>query len=143
MLADLGVVALRQLLDHVVDLGDPAGLHHVGESRVGIRRDQVLVDGAGEEHRLLRHHAEILAQLVGGEMADVASVDGDAAVVGLVEPQQQLRQRALARARRAGQYRELAGLEREVQVLEEIGMLVRISEGELGDLHLRAALGRS
>ena len=36
VLADLGVVALGQFLDHVVDLGDSRGLHDVGEAGVGL-----------------------------------------------------------------------------------------------------------
>ena len=60
VLADLGLVALRQLLDDLVNLGHLAGLHDVLERGVRVGKDEVLVDGAGEQRRLLRHHAEVL-----------------------------------------------------------------------------------
>jgi hypothetical protein len=46
---------------------------------------QVVEDGAGEQHGLLRYHAEVVAQFVGGEVLDVGPVDLDVAVGGLVE----------------------------------------------------------
>jgi hypothetical protein len=72
VLADLGVLALGELLDDVMDLGDAAAPNHVGETGIGVGGEQVLV------------------QLVGGEVADVAAVDGDAAVLGLVAAEEQL-----------------------------------------------------
>jgi hypothetical protein len=67
-LADFGVVALGQLFDHVVDLGDLRGLHHVGEAGVGVGGDEVLVEGAREEVGFLRNYGEVLPELVGAEI---------------------------------------------------------------------------
>ena len=108
-----------------------AGLDDVVEARVRVGHDEVVVDGAGEEHGLLRHDAEGLAQFVGGQMADVAAVEEDLPVRGLVEAQQQFGQRALAAAGGAHQHGELAGLEREVEVAVEEGVLPGIAEAQL------------
>jgi hypothetical protein len=56
-------------------------------------------------------------------MADVATIDGDAAVVGLIKTEQQLGERALPATRRPGQYSELARFERQAEVSIEEGVL--------------------
>ena len=141
MLADLGVVALRQLLDEVVDLGELARQHHLGEAGIGVGGDQVLVDRPREQARFLRHDAEGLAQLVGGKVAQVAAVDADRALARLVEAEHQLGERALARAGGAGEHREPARRERQAQVAVQPGVLARVAEREIGDADLAPALG--
>ena len=58
-----------------MDLGQLRGLnrHLEGGQRIG--QQQVVEHRAREQHRLLRHHAEVPAQFIGGEMPGVAAVD--------------------------------------------------------------------
>ena len=65
MLADFGLVALRELFDDFVYLGHSARLNDVLKVRMRVGDDEVVVDGAGEQHRFLRHHAEVAPQFVG------------------------------------------------------------------------------
>src|SRR6185436_20765205 len=100
------------------------------EGGVGVGGDQVFVDRATEEVGFLRYDAEILAQLVCGKVTEVATVDRELAVGGLVETQHELRERALAATRGAGKDSELAGLESEVQVPEQDRVVWRVAEGK-------------
>ena len=58
----------------------------------------VLRDGAGEEDRLLRHEADLRAQLLLRHLAHVHAVHQDAAAVDVVEARNQVDQGGLARA---------------------------------------------
>ena len=75
-----------------------AGIHNVGEQRLRVRQLQVFKHRAGEQQGLLRHHAQLIAQFIGGELADVARVDFEAPLAWHVKPLDQFRQRALAGA---------------------------------------------
>ena len=69
VLAHRGLVALRQLFDDLMDLGHLAYVHDLFEAGVRVGKLQIVVDGAGEQARLLRHNAEVGTQLIGSEMA--------------------------------------------------------------------------
>src|SRR5688572_15007711 len=103
VLAERGVVALRQLVDDVVNLGELAGLGDLVEAGVWVRGEQVLVDGAREEIGFLRHDAEVLAKLVGAELAGVLAVQEDLPFHRLIEAEEELGQGALAAAGGAGE----------------------------------------
>ena len=49
ILAHRGLVALRQLFDNIVDLGQLAGVDDLFEAGVGVGQLQVFVEGAGEQ----------------------------------------------------------------------------------------------
>ncbi len=140
VLAHARLVALRQALDEVVDLCRPAGLDHLGQRGVGLREREVVPQGAGKQPRFLRHDAEVHAQLVRAEMADVMAVDADAAAVRQVEALQQLRQRALAAARGPHQRRAGTGLEPQAEVLVYGGAVRRVAEAHAIDLDAARAL---
>ena len=60
VLADLGLVALRQVLDR--RRGSPPACRRAticSKRACGLASEQVVVDRAREEHRLLRHDAEV------------------------------------------------------------------------------------
>ena len=97
-LADFGLVAIGKALDHLVNLRHLAGVHRLLKRRVRVGDDEVVVDGAREQDGFLRHHAEVMAQFVGAQVADVVAVDLDLPAGGQVEPLQQLGEGALARA---------------------------------------------
>src|SRR3954451_23026071 len=110
-LADLGLIPLRQLLDGLMHLGHLARLHDVLEGRVRIGENQVAVNSAGEQRRFLRHHAEVVSELVGREMSDVLTVELDLAIGRLIEALEQLGERALAATRWTHQRHTLPRLE--------------------------------
>ncbi len=49
-----------------------------------------------EDHGVLRHDADRIAQILQGQVADVHAIEPDAALLRIVEAQQQLEQRGLA-----------------------------------------------
>ena len=104
--------------------------------------DQVVVERAGEEHGFLRHDAEVMAQFVGGQIADVVTVDFDGAVFGLIETLQQFGQRALAGARRPHDSDGLAGLDLEIEALIQLRQVLGIAEAEIPDFDLPLALAQ-
>ena len=75
-------------------------------------------DRAMQERRVLRDHADRGAQALLRHVADVLAVDADAALLDLVEAQQQVDERRLARARAADQADALARPHDEVEVVE-------------------------
>ena len=87
-----------------------AGLNHILEAGMRMRHDQVVVEGASEEHGFLRHDTKGLPQFVGGEVPDVLAIEVDLAFVGLIEAEQQFGQRALAATGRPHQHGQVAGL---------------------------------
>ena len=71
LLADDVEVAAGQRGDDVVGTDDAGRGLDLGIGRVGPAVREVVADGAGEEERLLGHHAELVAVLAQVEVADV------------------------------------------------------------------------
>ena len=90
------VVAVRQLADEAVGLRRPRRGHDLLARRLRPAEADVRGDGVGEQERVLEHHADRRAERREGEGADVVPVEGDHAVVGVVEPGQQRDDRRLA-----------------------------------------------
>ena len=78
-LADHGVVAVRLADDELVRVGHAAGPLHLVIGRAGLADQQVVPDRAVEQQAFLEHHADVGAQAVQGDVAQVLPVDGDAA----------------------------------------------------------------
>ena len=116
-LADALPVAAGQPGDDLVGLAAARG--PLDARLVVARRDAA--DGdvvAGAEivaHEILEDDAHAAAQLVEVVVAQVVAVEQDAALVGVVEPGQELHQGGLAGAVLAHQRHHLAGLEREAR----------------------------
>ena len=108
-LAHQRVEAQRQTLDHVQNARVPArrgdlvrrGLR-AGVAEVGPHR-------VVEQVRVLRHDADGGSQRLARDVAQISAVDGDGALVGVVEAQQQRREGGLARTRWPHQRHQLAG----------------------------------
>ena len=84
------------------------------ERRVRAPEGEVVEDRPREQERLLRHDPELRAQRARLDVAQVVAVDQDPPLGRVVEARGELRERRLARARRADQRDRLAG--RDVQV---------------------------
>ena len=132
-LADHLVVAAGQARDHLVGLaavGGPRDAFVVGARRDPADRDivagrQVVAD------EVLEDDAHAAAQFVEPVVAQVASVEQDAALVGVVEPRQQLHQRGLARAVLADQRHHLAGLQGEGKMAHRPTLGAVIDEADI------------
>src|SRR5581483_9285489 len=98
-LADHGVVALGQSLDELVCLRGARGRLDGGVVEVAASERDVLPDGRREEEGVLRDDADLAAERVQLEIADVDAVDEHASSVHVVEARYQRRQRRLPGAR--------------------------------------------
>src|SRR5688572_555829 len=75
-------------------------------------------DGAVEEGRILRDHADRRTQALLRDPRDVLAIDENAALLEIEEAQQQVDDRRFARARTADQTDALAGLDPELEAFE-------------------------
>jgi hypothetical protein len=73
-----------------VRLGQPRGALDLGVARAPAPVGDVLAHRAVEEEDVLADEPDGAAQVVEPELADVDAVEGDLALLDLVEPQQQL-----------------------------------------------------
>ena len=94
MLANPGVIALRENCNGVVDFGHTAGIHDIVKSGMRVGGDKVFVNAPAEQHRFLGHDPEIVAKLVRAEMGDVLSVNSNAPLKRRVITKQELGQGA-------------------------------------------------
>jgi hypothetical protein len=117
-LAELALVALRQGADELVGLGQPRRAQDVLAARLQPAVADVLGRRGGEDHRVLRHQGDLAAQGQRVELAQVDAVEGDTALLRVVEAQQQLQHAALAGARGADQGHRLARAQLEGDAVE-------------------------
>ena len=101
-LAYLGIQPLRQTPDEVFQLGHAQRLPDLLFAGAGSTIGDVEADGIVEQHGILRHNTDVLAQAFLADAADVLPVDTDAAAIHVIEAEQQTRQGRLASA--AGTY---------------------------------------
>ena len=88
-LADLGAIAFRNRGHETVDLGEARGLRHLDLARGPAAVADVVAERVVEQHRILRHHADRIAQGGLGHGRDILAIDGDATAIGLVKAEQQ------------------------------------------------------
>ena len=135
LLADHGVVAVGQPQDELVRFGRARRGLDLLARRVGPAEADVGGDRVGEEERVLEHHADVAAQRVEVNVANVDAVDRDPARVHVVEARQHQRDRRLARARAADERDRLARGNGEVEVAQHrIGR--RVAERHVLEAHL-------
>src|SRR5205085_11857530 len=112
-LADDGLVALGQAHDELVRVGGPGRGDDLLHGGLGPPVGDILADGGPKEHRLLRHDADAGAQRGQRQTPQVDAVEQDAALVRVVEAQQQADKRALTGAGRAHERYRLPRLDRQ------------------------------
>ena len=108
-LADAGLVLLRQRHDEIVRVRGARRRLDVVARRAGRSVRDVAGNRLVEQHRLLRHDADLRPQRRERHVADVRAVDEDAARGHVVEPRHQIHERRLARAAQADNRHRLAG----------------------------------
>ncbi len=136
-LADARVVALRQPQDELVRFGRDGGCDDVGFARAGAAVGDVLAHRAIEQEHVLRDPADLAAQPVQRITGEVAAVETDLSLRGLVEAQQQLDQRRLATAGRTDQRERLSRAYLEIDAAQHLGA-VRIRKVEIVDCDVAA-----
>ena len=110
-LSERRFVALRKTRDQTIGSGLPAGFEDrlaVGDG-AEVSQTDVLRRGRLVGHVILKHAADLGAQVGGINVPDVDAVDQDAAVGRIVEPADQLEERGLARAVAADDRDRLSG----------------------------------
>ena len=117
--ADHGGEAFRQGLDEIAARRDRRAQHLVvGGVRPAVA--DIFQDRAMEQRDILRHHRDRLAQALLRDPRDVLAVDGDAALLHVVEPLQQHEQGGLAAAGLADQSDPLARLQAKAELVEHL-----------------------
>jgi len=128
-----------------MDARGAGGLLHLRVGGPGAAVGDVVFDGVVEQHGVLRHDADGTAHAGLGHILHVLPVDRDAALLHIVEAEQQARQGRLASPRRADHGHRLAGGDLETHVLQDrsAGDSARAA-GVVGKVHvLEAHRGRS
>ncbi|GJC99127.1 hypothetical protein ColKHC_07953 [Colletotrichum higginsianum] len=130
----LGVVPLGQGHDDVVDVGQLAGLLDLGLGRLGVgggAEADVEADAAVEQGRVLGHDGDGVPE-GGREVGDVVAVDEDLALGREVEALDEVHDGGLSGARGTDQAAELAGLQGEGDVVEDVDVrAARVGEGDV------------
>ncbi|MNS07818.1 hypothetical protein D3C72_392690 [compost metagenome] len=111
--------------------GQPRRLLDLGLRRAGAGIGDVLGQRAVKQHRVLLHDCDLAAQRRLLHLGDVLPVDGDAAVVHVVQALDQLDERGLARARMAHQADALSGRDARGEVLVQRRVVRAIAEGHV------------
>ena len=119
LFVDRRVVVLGQRPDEVVRLRRLRRLHDRSSLRVLAAVGDVLANRAGEQPRVLQHHAEHAPQRAALQLADVDAVHANRAAVDVVEPHQQVDERRLAGAGRTDDRDHLPGRDVERHVVDE------------------------
>ena len=97
----------------------------------GLAVCDILQHRPGEQVDFLLHHADGFAQALLRQCADVLPVDADAAARHIVEARNQVAQRGFARAGRPDQGNRLPRTDGHVQVVDDLGVVVLIVEGNV------------
>ena len=96
LLADLGVVALGQPGDEVVDRRDPADPLQLLVGGVGFPVREVVAQPAGQQHRFVEDHADPVPQVTDRQVADVHAIQPDRTGSHVPQPWDQLQRAGLA-----------------------------------------------
>src|SRR5262249_44335009 len=88
--AQPGIVSQRRAEDEVMRLGGAGSGDRVGSAGVGPSVNQVVADGTAKQKGVLEHDAHVAAELAGGQVADVDTVEQHAAGVDIVEAADQV-----------------------------------------------------
>ena len=134
---DKGIVAFRQAHDVVVDVGFFSCLVDLLAAGSQLAVGDVVKDGAGEEENILLHDADFAAQRTAGDLADVLSVDADAALGDFVKTRNQMTEGGFAAAGRSDDGDHLALREGHRDVGEDLLALI-VLEGNVVEGNLAA-----
>ena len=138
-LADERVVALGERRPEAVDTGRSRGRERLVPVLVVAAGEQVLLERHGEENRPLRDERDVVSQLRDRQVARVDAADEYAPGRRVVEAGQEVEERRLARSRRPADRDDLARLDDEVEVVEDVH-LAAVREADLLEADLERAV---
>ena len=118
-LGNRSVEPLR-LIEYKGALGNLERMKHVGLSRVFVAKAQIACHGTREQPCLLRHVSDMPANLALRKVAQINTVQANGAPGGIVEAQQELGHRRLARTRRAYDSGRLTAATGKVQITQRV-----------------------
>ncbi len=95
---------------------------------------QVALDRAREQDALLRDVADLVAQVVLGDLADIDAVHQDRAIGDIVEARDQVDDGGFARAGGADEGGGLAGLGGKADIVQHILFSARVAEDDIAEL---------
>ena len=131
------VVTLRQPIDEIVRPGNPGGTLDFFLRRVRLAIADVVADGIRKELRLLKHVGHLITQTSQRDIVNVSPIDTNGACAGIVKSRDQIGQAGLARPGRSHQRRNLAYVQRQIDIAQRLAT-VRIGHAETG--HLNAVI---
>ena len=111
-----------------------AAASHLVAGRAPPAVRDVLVDRPVEDEGLLQQQRDVVSRRPQRQPAQILAVQQDPAEVGVIEAEQQLRQRRLAGTARADQRQHLAGLDRKRDARDRVPLGLRIAEGDVVEL---------
>ena len=128
-LFDVRVVLVRELLDEAVGLRELAGVADLLVGGVRVAPAQVLGDGSGEQHVLLQHHGDLVAQDLHVVVAHVDAADLERTVGHIVQSRHELHQAGLRRTGAADDADGHAGTDLQVDIVEHrLFGVIRVAE---------------
>ena len=117
--------------DDVLRLRDAGGAHELFIRCIPPAPQQIGADGSLEQHRLLRHDAHALAQLLRGDGVHVPARKAHPAAAGGIEAGQEADERRLARARAAQNAHRLPAPRREGDAVQRGSAAAVIGKGDV------------
>ena len=137
--AQIGVVALRQFADESVRLCRAGGLDHLVVGGLGPAVADVVHRAGGKDDGVLRHQPDAPAQFGQTGVIGAHAVDAHRAVLRVIEAQQQLQHRGLARAAGTDEGDGFAGLHAQRKIVQRRLLRARgVGEADMGELHCRS-----
>ena len=133
-LAQAHAVALRVLSNEVVHARHLRRVQHLGVGGVVRAQGDVLPHRAAQQPHILQHHAQGAPQVGRVQLAHVHAVDQHRTGVRLVQAEDQLGHRRLARAHLAENGHALARLDLEGHVIQRRPGGARVAEGDVAKL---------
>ena len=141
-LAHLGLIAVRQAEDQLVDTGGLRRRDHLRRVRLRLQPGDVLRDRAGEQLHVLRQVADMLAQRLGRPLVERRPIDPDLAGDGPPDADEGPGQRRLARGAGADDPQPLAGLQGERDITGHQHVQARRCHADHFDRQRRLGLGQ-
>src|SRR5260370_26364645 len=108
LLAHMGIIAIRQARDHLMDRGFFRRFYDVFDARSRPPKGNILANGALKEQRVLQHHTHVVAQHIQRVQADGHTIDYDCPLLPIVEARAQADERGFPAALEAAQANLLA-----------------------------------
>ena len=127
------VIAERQLGDYRIGKAPLGGILDAGHVllRLDTAHADIVACGKTVADEILEDYPDMGMDIAHGKILEIDAVHRDAALVGVIEPGQQLDDGGLARAILAHQSQRLAGLEGKVQMAQRPGVGIGIAEANI------------